>query len=148
MATLLRLGSTGLVGSIILNSLLSSAAVSSLYTTAHRGSQVLHTKLAPVIKADSSKWAEKVAAILPTPSLIISVLGTSKVQVGRIENQRKIDFDLNLAVAKAAKAVGIKVFVLISAAGISTTSHFAYVKIKAEFEEPIKKVGFEKTGVH
>ncbi|KAG4428892.1 hypothetical protein IFR05_015621 [Cadophora sp. M221] len=145
MATVLLLGSTGLVGSIILNSLSSSAAISSIYTIARRAPQVPHTKITPIIEADSSQWPEKVAPISPTPSLFISALGTSKAQAGSIENQRKIDFDLNLAVAKAAKAAGIKVYVLISAAGISTTSHFAYPKMKAELEEAIKEVGFKKT---
>ncbi|KAL5315095.1 hypothetical protein ACEPPN_017746 [Leptodophora sp. 'Broadleaf-Isolate-01'] len=86
-----------------------------------------------------------VATIPPAPFLFISALGTSKAQAGSIENQCKIDFDLNLAVAKAAKAAGIKLYVLISAAGTSTTSHFAYPKIKAELGEAIKEVGFEKT---
>ncbi|KAH9216273.1 hypothetical protein DL95DRAFT_424654 [Leptodontidium sp. 2 PMI_412] len=103
MATVLLLGSTGLVASsIILNSLSSSAAISSIYTIARRA-QVPHTKLTPV------------AAIPPAPFLFISALA------------------------------GIKLYVLISAAGTSITSHFAYQKIKAELGEAIKEVRFEKT---
>ena len=132
-------------GSIILNNLYSTPSISSIYTIARRAPQASHTKLTPIIETDSSKWPEKVAAISPTPSIFLSALGTSKAQAGSIENQRKINFDLNLAVAEAAKAAGIKVYVLISAAGLSTTSHFAYPRMKAQLEEAIKEVGFEKT---
>jgi len=47
--------------------------------------------------------------------------------------------------ATAAKASGVKVCVIISSGGVSTTSRFPYAKMKAELDEAVKELGFEKT---
>ena len=60
-------------------------------------------------------------------------------------NQRKIDIDLNLSLAKAAKEAGVKYYVLISSAGVSKSSIFPYSKMKGELDEVVQEVGFEKT---
>lgn len=62
-----------------------------------------------------------------------------------MDAQRKIDYDLNLDLAKAAKESGVKVYVLISSAAVSTTSPFPYSKMKAELEEAVKALGFLHT---
>lgn len=56
-----------------------------------------------------------------------------------------MDYDLNLSLAKAAKESGVKVYVLISSAGVSTSSIFPYSKMKAELEEAVKELGFPHT---
>jgi uncharacterized protein YbjT (DUF2867 family) len=60
-----------------------------------------------------------------------------------VENQRKIDYDLNLELAEAAQASGVKVYVLISSGGANPHSSFAYPKMKGELEESVKALGFE-----
>lgn len=47
--------------------------------------------------------------------------------------------------ARAAKEAGVKVYVLISASGATTSSMFPYVRMKAETEEAIENLGFEHT---
>ena len=84
-------------------------------------------------------------SISPTPSVFFSGLGTTKAAAGSISAQRSIDYDLNLELARAAKECGIKVYVLISAAGVSTASPFPYPRMKAELEEEVKKLGFQHT---
>lgn len=74
----------------------------------------------------------------PTPKVFISALGTTKAQAGSFEAQRAIEYDLNLALARTAKENGATIFVLISAAQTSTTSPFAFVRMKAELEEAVK----------
>lgn len=64
---------------------------------------------------------------------------------GSVEAQRKIDYDLNLAVAQAAKAAGVKVYVLISTGGANAKSFIAYPKMKGELEDSVKELGFEHT---
>lgn len=83
--------------------------------------------------------------ITPTPPIFFSALGTTRGQAGGFEQQRKIDFDLNLELAKKAKEAGVKVYVLISSAGVSTASRFGYTKMKAELEEAVKSLDFEHT---
>lgn len=60
-----------------------------------------------------------------------------------MENQRKIDYDLNLELAQAAKASGVKVYVLISSGGANAHSNFAYPKMKGELEDSVKALGFD-----
>ena len=72
-------------------------------------------------------------------------MGTTRAQAGSFENQRKIDYDLNLALAKAAKDFGVDTYVLISSAGTSKSSPWPYGKMKAELEEAVKELGFSHT---
>lgn len=72
-------------------------------------------------------------------------MGTTRGQAGGFEAQKKIDLDLNVELAKKAKEAGVKVYVLISASGISTTSMLAYPRMKAELDEAVKALGFEHT---
>lgn len=62
-----------------------------------------------------------------------------------MENQRKIDYDLNLALARAAKESGVKVYVLISAQAASAMSSLALPKMKGELEDSVMALGFEHT---
>ena len=52
---------------------------------------------------------------------------------------------MNIELAKAAKEAGSKVYVLISVAGATTSSSFQYTRMKAEIEEHIKELDFERT---
>jgi len=74
---------------------------------------------------------------------MLSALGTTRAAAGGLENQRKIDHDLPVSLARVAKAAGCKVFVLISSSGASKTSFFAYPKMKGETEAAVTEMGFE-----
>jgi len=76
---------------------------------------------------------------------LLSALATTRGAAGGFENQYKLEHDLNLELAKAAKEAGSKVYVLISSSGASNTSRFGYMKMKGEIEEDIKALGFEHT---
>lgn len=78
----------------------------------------------------------------PPPSVFLSALGTTKAAAGSFEAQRKIDYDLNLSLAKAAKESGVQVYVLISSDASSTKSLVPYSRMKAELEEAVKAIGF------
>ena len=77
--------------------------------------------------------------------MFYSALGSTRAQAGGFQNQRKIDVDLNLALAKAAKEAGARYYVLISSQGVSKSSMFPYSKMKGELDEAVQQVGFEKT---
>jgi uncharacterized protein YbjT (DUF2867 family) len=76
---------------------------------------------------------------------LFSALGTTRAQVGGFDAQRKIDYDLNLELAQAAKAAGVETYVLISSNGANAQSYFAYPKMKGELEEAVKGLGFKHT---
>ncbi|KAL3488848.1 hypothetical protein BJX62DRAFT_169844 [Aspergillus germanicus] len=148
MANVALLGSTGMVGTHILNSLLSSSSVSRVDTISRRTPQAAaaaQAKLTTFVSDDTSKWASQLSSLSPTPSIFISSFATTRGAAGGFENQYKIEHDLNVELAKAARDAGTKVYVLISSSGASTTSNFAYTKMKGEIEEDIKALGFERT---
>ncbi|KAG4432610.1 hypothetical protein IFR05_011906 [Cadophora sp. M221] len=145
MASTAVIGSTGLVGSYILSTLLSMPSVSTVYAIARRQPASTDAKLKPLVNKETSHWAASITNVNPPPSIFFSALGTTKAAAGSLEAQRKIDVDLNVEVAKAAKAAGVKVYVLISSASASSKSMIPYSKMKGELEDSIKALGFEHT---
>lgn len=108
--------------------------------------------------SDTSSWPSQYPS---GPELLISGLGTTRAAAGGFENQRKIDYDLNLELAKAAKEKGTKYYVLISSQGANSGSMMGYPKMlvlppyteypvaknfgrKGELEDAVKEIGFEK----
>ncbi|RPA96630.1 hypothetical protein L873DRAFT_1204327 [Choiromyces venosus 120613-1] len=142
-------GSTGLVGSFALQYFLSSPQVSQVYSLMRRAYPHPITdpesKLKPLVSSDISTWPGTLSSI-PTAAFV-SGLGTTRGDAGSLEAQRKIDFDLNLDLAKAAKAAGVKTYVLISAASADSASRFPYMKMKGELEDAVIELGFEKTAI-
>lgn len=139
MATTCLAGSTGLVGSNILATLSKRPECQTLYAFS-RKELPKSEKLQTIPSEESSAWPSK----YPTnASLFISALGTSRARAGGLENQRKIDFDLNLDLAKAAKAAGTKTYVLISSSGANSGSFAPYMKMKGELEEAVKALDFD-----
>ncbi|KAL4885640.1 hypothetical protein BJY04DRAFT_180133 [Aspergillus karnatakaensis] len=149
MANVALLGSTGMVGTHILTTLLSSPSVSRIDTISRRtpapASTAPQAKLTTFVSDDTSKWASQLSSLTPPPSLFISSFATTRGAAGGFENQYKIEHDLNIELAKAAKEAGTKVYVLISSSGASTASNFAYPRMKGEIEEHVKELGFERT---
>jgi uncharacterized protein YbjT (DUF2867 family) len=97
------------------------------------------------ISTDNGTWATTLKNITPAPSIFFSALGTTRGAAGSISAQRAIDFDLNLALARAAKEAGVNTCVLISVAAVSSSSPFPYSKMKADLEEEVKMLGFKHT---
>lgn len=101
-----------------------------------------------LVEEDSSKWANETLKNFSSKSgelskIFFSGLGTTKATAGSIEKQRKIDLDLNYALAKAAKDQGFETYVLVSSAGANSNSMFAYLKMKGELEDKLKDLKFE-----
>ncbi|KAI5865958.1 NAD(P)-binding protein [Durotheca rogersii] len=140
------IGSTGLTGSYILSTLLSLDAFKAIHTISRRAPNAESPKLAATIEADTAKWASSLSSIKPTPATVFSALGTTRAQAGGIANQWKIDHDLNVEIAKAARAAGVKTYVFISSTGTRNlvSSQLPYSKMKIGVEDSIKELAFEQ----
>lgn len=97
------------------------------------------------VDAETGKWPQHYKSISTTPAILFSALATTRAAAGGFENQYRIEHDLNVKMAKAAKEAGSKVYVLISAAQASTSARFAYSKMKGQIEEDIKALNFDHT---
>ncbi|KAI8931565.1 hypothetical protein NX059_011220 [Plenodomus lindquistii] len=144
MATATLIGSTGLVGSYILSQLLEHPSISSVYAYARRelANPTASTKLNPITSTETFEWPSLFPREMK-PRVFFSGLGTTKAAAGSIEAQRKIDLDLNLEVARAAKQAGVETYVLVSSQGASSKSYFAYPRMKGELEDGVKALGFK-----
>lgn len=132
-------------GGRILATLISLPIITAITTITRREPKGEGAKLTPIVESDSSKWTSALSSITPTPQIYFSALGTTKAVAGSIEAQRKIDYDLNLALATAALKAGSKILVLISTNGANATSIIPYSKMKGELEDTVKELGFEHT---
>ncbi|KAF2998602.1 Protein fmp52, mitochondrial [Curvularia kusanoi] len=146
MATAALAGSTGQVGSNILSQLLTHPSFSSVYAYTRRElpNPTAATKLHPLSSTDTSTWASMFPRS-PAPAVFFSGLGTTMKQAGSFEAQYKIDYDLNLELAKAAKDAGVETYVLISSSNASSQSRFAYVQMKGKLEDDVAALGFKHT---
>jgi uncharacterized protein YbjT (DUF2867 family) len=146
MASSVVVGSTGLAGSYILSTLIASDAFAAVHTISRRAPKAADTKLQAVVEPDTTQWAPKLSALTPAPAIMFSALGTTRAAAGGIKNQWKIDHDLNVELAKAAKAAGVQTFVFVSSAGTRGLigGQFPYSKMKQGVEDAVKELAFDQ----
>ena len=143
-------GCTGAVGCQILSTLLlatTDRTFSSIKTISRSLPKVQSPKLQAIQESDINQWGSLISSLSPRPSVVFNAVGTTTAAAGGIQNQWKIDHDLCIENAKAAKKAGVKTYVFISSGGTrSVFSPFAYVpyaKMKVGVEDAIKDLGFE-----
>jgi uncharacterized protein YbjT (DUF2867 family) len=141
----LIIGSTGLVGSHILATLLAGESANAVHTITRRAPKPTSPKLHSIVEADTTQWTSKLTSITPPPSTVISALGTTRAAAGGIANQWKIDHDLNVELARAAKEAGVRHFVFVSSAGTRgmLANRVPYSQMKQGVEDSVKALEFE-----
>lgn len=142
-------GCTGLVGKNILATLLESSAPGTVHTVSRRAPlSTPNPKLNAIVEADNSKWTSHLESVLKPGSnaTVMSALGTTRSQAGGLAGQWKIDHDLNVEIARTAKAAGASTFVFVSSAGTRGfgASHLPYSKMKVGVEDTVKDLGFDQ----
>lgn len=105
-------GSTGLTGSAALRALLASPAnfaITALTRRAHPQTAANpKTSYTNRVLADASEASSSPELLAAPGSVYVSCLGTTRADAGSVEAQKKIDYDLNLALATRAKKDGAK----------------------------------------
>ena len=145
MTTAAVFGSTGAIGSQILNALLGSDKLTSVKTISRRAPKAQSPKLDASLESDTSKWASMISQLEPKPSAVFNAVGTTRAAAGGIQNQWKIDHDLCVENAKAAKEAGVTTYVYISSGGTRgfLSKYVPYSKMKNGVEDAIKELDFE-----
>ncbi|OAA78931.1 NAD(P)-binding domain protein [Akanthomyces lecanii RCEF 1005] len=143
------IGSTGLVGSHILSTILANDTYRPVSTITRRAPKAdaatSASTLNAVVNTDTTQWASLLSSLSPAPVAVFSALGTTRAAAGGLANQWKIDHDLNIELARAAKAAGVKTFVFISSGGTRgmLSSGVPYSKMKNGVEDAVKELEFE-----
>lgn len=135
--TVIVAGATGLVGREILEGLLADPTVAAVHSLGRRRPVAQHDKLTAHVVDFAALPA------LPPADEVYLALGTTIKVAGSQAAFRAVDYDANLAVAKAALAAGVKKVGLVSAMGADSGSKVFYSRVKGELEDALAKMPFE-----
>lgn len=135
--TVIIAGATGLVGREILNGLLADRGVAAVLSVGRRPPDIVHSKLTSHV-VDFANMSE-----LPPADEVYLALGTTIKVAGSQAAFRAVDFDANLAVAKAAVVAGVKYAGLVSAMGADANSKIFYSRTKGELEDALTDLPFK-----
>lgn len=135
--TIIIAGATGLVGSKILENVLADQTVAAVHSLGRRALARQHPKL--------TSHAVDFTALdaLPPADEVYLALGTTSKIAGSQAAFRAVDYDANLAVAKAALVAGVKKVGLVSAMGADAKSMIFYSRVKGELEDALAQMPFE-----
>jgi uncharacterized protein YbjT (DUF2867 family) len=130
-------GATGLVGRALLEGLLADGSVAAVHALGRRQPSTAHPKL--------TAHVVDFAALPPLPPLdeVYLALGTTIKAAGSRAAFRAVDFDANLAAARAAHAAGARRAGLVSAMGADARSRVFYSRVKGELEEALARLPFD-----
>ncbi|MEO5587371.1 MAG: NAD(P)H-binding protein [Novosphingobium sp.] len=138
-------GATGLVGSRLIAGALGRADVR-LVAVARREVALPKGARMEVLVADPAAWGDAIAAT--NAKVLVCALGTTWRNAGKDEAAfRAVDHDLVLACARAAKAAGIAHLILVSSAGANRHARGLYLRVKAETEDALIKVGLKRLDI-
>ncbi|TDE04170.1 NAD(P)H-binding protein [Flavobacterium hiemivividum] len=144
MKTAIIIGSTGLIGSQLLDILLESTYYDSVITFVKRDAGKEHAKLTQhIIDFDKPESYQD----LVVGDDFFCTIGTTIKKVGTKEAFRKVDFEYPQQFASFAIKNNVKQFLIISSLGADKASGNFYLKTKGEIEDFLKFSSFESVAV-
>jgi uncharacterized protein YbjT (DUF2867 family) len=140
----LMIGATGLVGAQLLDQLLNDPRFDKVIAFGRKKTGQAHPKLEEhVVDFEAPEsWSALVKG-----DVAFSSLGTTRKQAGSLAAQKKVDFDYQLAFARAAASNGVPAYVLVSASSASPGSRIFYTRIKGELDRDVQRLGFERVRI-
>jgi len=144
MKTAIIIGATGLVGSHLINSLLSDNRYNLVKIFVRKSTGINHPKLEEhVIDFDKLKtWRHEISG-----DELYSAMGTTIKKAGSKEAQYKIDFTYQFEFAKAASENGVEKYLLVSSAGANVKSRNFYLRMKGELDEKVAELPFKQINI-
>lgn len=138
-------GATGLVGRAVMEQSIGRHDVR-LAALARRRLPLPTGARMEMFVADTSHWAETIHAL--KPAAVICALGTTWRKAGEDEREfRAVDQGLVLHVARTAKDAGVRQFIAVSSAGADRASRYLYLRVKAEVEDELSKLRFDRLDI-
>jgi uncharacterized protein YbjT (DUF2867 family) len=137
-------GSTGLIGSQLLELLLSDNQYSSIIAISRKPISIVNAKLTNLVCElhDLSNYKNQLKA-----DDVFCCLGTTIKKAKSKDAFRAIDLDAPLLLAKISKEQGAKKFMLVSSLGANRNSNIFYNQVKGKVEEALKQVGFDSVHI-
>jgi uncharacterized protein YbjT (DUF2867 family) len=134
------IGSSGMVGTQLINQLSLSNEFSQITSLVRRPTGITHPKLKEQIVDFES--IEQYAHLIQG-DVLFSTLGTTLANAKTKEAQYKVDFHYQYQVARLASANGIPTYVLVSSTGASSSSKNFYLRMKGELDDAVQQLSFK-----
>ncbi len=132
----LVLGSSGLIGSLLLEKLFNHPDYSTIVTIVRKPQEINHPKLIEIVTDFNSEInLDEIQQI----DSIFSCLGTTRKKTPDLDAYHKIEVDIPNQFAKLGNQKGLTRFHYISAVGANANSSNFYLKMKGEAEETLQK---------
>lgn len=144
--TAVVIGATGLIGTHVVQKLLSDDRFTIVRTLSRRPLVFNHPKLQQKIVNfnDLNDFKTK----LGEGDTIFSCIGTTQKNVkGNNKEYKKIDYDIPLQAAKAGVLQGFKKISIVSSVGADAASSNFYLQLKGKIENDIKALPFESVSI-
>src|SRR4051812_2532198 len=139
--TVLLAGASGLIGRALLDTLLSPGRTEHIAVLARRPLAGEHAR-DPRVSVRIGDLATLAAGATGVRDVYIA-LGTTIKVAGSEAAFRAVDFDLVVAVARAARSAGARRLAVVSALGADARSRVFYNRVKGEAEEALAALGYE-----
>ena len=144
MKTALVFGSSGLVGSHLLNELINNSNYSKIKIFVRSLSETNDSKI-EIIKTDFNNLDKHVEDIKGDECFFC--IGTTRKNSPNKFEYRKIELDIPKKIAQIAKSNLVKSFFFVSSGYANPKSSGDYLKFKGLVEEEIKNLNFVKIGI-
>jgi len=142
--TAVVVGATGLVGSNVVNQLVTAPHIKFIITLTRRPAPHPSSKVSNTV-VNFDALASHAAYF--NADMLFLCLGTTRSQAGSIAAQRVVDVDYQLSAATVAVKQGVGHLLLVSSSGANTQSNSPYLKMKGELEQQVKMLSFKHISI-
>ena len=144
MKTALLFGSSGLIGSNLLDNLINNNNYNKIKIFV-RGLPSVNNSKVEVIKTDFLDLDTLKENLIGDDCFFC--IGTTHKDTPDKNEYRRIEYDLPVHLAKIAKLNSINNFIYVSSIGANPKASSTYLKNKGQAEEELKKIGFSKLSI-
>ncbi len=140
----LIVGATGLIGNLLVRKLIADGRDEGLHLLVRKpldgdyGAATIHV-------ASTEQWPDIIDDIKAVRA--VSCLGSTMKKAGSKEAFAAVDRDLVGAVAKAAKAAGVRQFIAVSSTMANAQASQFYLKVKGQAEELMRALQFDRLDI-
>ena len=144
MKTALLFGSSGLIGSNLLDNLINNNNYNKIKIFV-RGLPSINNSKVEVIKTDFLDLKTLKENLIGDDCFFC--IGTTHKDTPDKNEYRRIEYDLPVQIAKIAKFNSISNFIYVSSIGANPKASSTYLKNKGQVEEELKKIGFSNLSI-
>ena len=144
MKTAIIFGSSGLVGSNLLNQIINNSNYSKIKIFVRSSPDIINTKV-EIINTDFNNL-EKYKNLINGDDCFFC-MGTTKKNSPNKNDYRRVELDLPIQIAQISKSNNVKSFIFVSSGFADPNNSGDYLKFKGLVEEEIKNLDFEKIGI-